>query len=392
MNDKKAQLIETDQLKPWSKNPRNNKHAIEKIAASIKRFGFCSPIIARQQDNQIIAGHTRWYAAKSIGLERVPVRFVELTEEQAIALNLADNRLAEIATWNDELLAEILDDLNKNLDMDLESLGFSQSELDMYLETDAEYMDTAAQAPHDDDDDDDIQFASTPGEYYKLGRHELYCGRYEDHADTRADILFWDPPWNEDLTPPIQNYSQKLVFTDSNNFGSALECFGNAVSYVFTWDCMNTHYVSDSRPLKRAKHCIVFGSMEDYTSTGYLLPKKADQPKRTTKNKHGTYRYVANNDGTTLADIYSQSISQLHTTGEHPHQKPLPWITAILANCCCGTVFDATAGSGTSLLAADKAGLTWKGAEIEPAYCDVIRKRWTQYAIKHNLEIGDGIQ
>lgn len=389
MKDIQTTLEKIDTLQPWTQNPRRNEHAVQKIATSIERFGFTSPIIARKADRKIIAGHTRWKAAKKIGYKMVPVRWIDISEEEAAALNLADNKLGELAFWDEELLSEILNDINDALDFDLSDLGFSESELNIYLDIEDQILEEDEKIF---EDDEEATFQSKPGEYYQLGKHVLYCGRFQDMEDQKADVLFWDPPWDEDLTPPIQNYKHKLVFTDSNNFGAAIENFGPKMAYVFTWDCMNTHFVSNTRPLKRSKHCIVYGSMEDYTSSGYLLPKKADQPKRTTKNKRGTYRYTANPDGTTLADIYCESISSLHTKGHHPHEKPLAWTTAILANICSGTVFDATAGSGTSLIAAEKSHMMWKGAEIEPVYCDVIRKRWTQYAKQNNLDIGDGIE
>ena len=102
-----AEWVATDRLTPWESNPRRNDHAVEQVAASIERFGFASPIIARP-GGEVIAGHTRLKAAQHLGLEKVPVRYLDLTDTEARALALADNRLGELAEWDDEGLAEVL--------------------------------------------------------------------------------------------------------------------------------------------------------------------------------------------------------------------------------------------------------------------------------------------
>lgn len=106
-----AVWVSIDELRPWDKNPRKNEKAIPKVVESIKRFGFAAPIIARQ-DGEIIAGHTRYQAAKQLGLDRVPVRYMDLDPADARLLALADNKLNEIAEWDEDALNEILRELN----------------------------------------------------------------------------------------------------------------------------------------------------------------------------------------------------------------------------------------------------------------------------------------
>lgn len=108
-----AEWVAPSALKPWPKNPRKNDGAIAKVAESIRRFGFAAPIVARRESKEIIAGHTRWKAAKRLGLERVPVRFVDLSEAEAHALALADNRLGEIAEWDTPELKTLLTELDE---------------------------------------------------------------------------------------------------------------------------------------------------------------------------------------------------------------------------------------------------------------------------------------
>lgn len=136
--DAAAVWVSITELTPWEKNPRDNAAAVKKVAASIKRFGFAAPIIARE-NGQVIAGHTRMAAAIQLGLETVPVRYMPgLTDAEAAALALADNRVGEEAKWDDDLLAGVLADI-RAAGIDLESTGFDKDELDSLL-TEAEQV------------------------------------------------------------------------------------------------------------------------------------------------------------------------------------------------------------------------------------------------------------
>ena len=123
-----AVWVEIWDLVEWEDNPRKNDAAVPEIAASIQRFGFSSPIVARSEDGMIIAGHTRLKAARELGLEKVPVRWMDLSREEAIALALADNKLGEIAYWSDELQG-LMSSLAEEDGVDLSGLGWSDDEL-----------------------------------------------------------------------------------------------------------------------------------------------------------------------------------------------------------------------------------------------------------------------
>jgi len=117
-----------DSLVEWDANPRDNEAAVAEVAESIRRWGFGAPIVARAADRRVIAGHTRIRAARALGLAAVPVRFLDLSDAEARALSLADNRLGEIATWDDEALHEALRALAQE-DVDLSGLGWSDAEM-----------------------------------------------------------------------------------------------------------------------------------------------------------------------------------------------------------------------------------------------------------------------
>jgi ParB/RepB/Spo0J family partition protein len=142
-----AEWVALSALKTWKRNPRKNKEAISAVARSIESFGFGAPIVARREDHRIIAGHTRYEAAKRLAMETVPVRFLDVTEEQANALALADNKLGEIAEWDDDQLKMILAELRSH-DAELPAIaGWSDEEL-------AKLLDEPAFLPATADDSD----------------------------------------------------------------------------------------------------------------------------------------------------------------------------------------------------------------------------------------------
>jgi len=123
--------IELANLHPWEDNPRINDHAVEAVAKSISSFGFNVPIIC-DQNHIIVAGHTRWKAAQKLGMSRIPVIIIELTDAQRKAFAVADNKTAEIADWDFPRLQEILNEL-RGEDIQLSTLGYSDNELHALL-------------------------------------------------------------------------------------------------------------------------------------------------------------------------------------------------------------------------------------------------------------------
>ena len=123
-----AEWVPVSELRGWTKNPRRNDgEPVDAVAKSIKRFGFGSPIIARREDGEVIAGHTRLKAAIKLGLDKVPVRFLDLDPAEAHLLALADNKVAEKSRWDDAMLIEIVSGYGRD---DLDDAGFTDRDLE----------------------------------------------------------------------------------------------------------------------------------------------------------------------------------------------------------------------------------------------------------------------
>lgn len=121
-----AVWVDVDKLVPWSKNPRRNEPSVETVIKSIRRFGWGAPLTARKANGEIIGGHTRIKAAQKLGIKRVPVRYMDLTEAEAHALAIADNKTNELAGWDEMLLAETVFTFDN-----LDGLGFDDKEIDL---------------------------------------------------------------------------------------------------------------------------------------------------------------------------------------------------------------------------------------------------------------------
>jgi len=188
-------------LKEWKNNPRKNDHAVEEVAKSIKRFGFASPIIARKKDKMVIAGHTRLAAARVLNIDVVPVRFVDLDPTEAQLLALADNKIGEIADWDQDLLSEVLTDLK---DADLTGIGFSDAELDELIqEAQVDQLDNVIEGDLDDQDWDQmpsesVKIAKTGG-VYQIGGQQVACGDcvevMRSLPDNSVDSIVTDAPY-----------------------------------------------------------------------------------------------------------------------------------------------------------------------------------------------------
>lgn len=201
------ELKPIDQITPYDKNPRRNDAAVDAVARSIREFGFRQPIVV-DRDGVIVVGHTRWKAAKQLGLASVPVHVAsELTEAQARAYRVADNQVASIAEWDTDLLRAELEGLNA-LDVDLSLLGFGDAELNEFMAP------PANEGICDPDDVPEPPDAATTvvGDVWVLGQHRLMCGDSANPADLDRlldgaviHLVNTDPPYNVKVEPRSNN-------------------------------------------------------------------------------------------------------------------------------------------------------------------------------------------
>ena len=217
------QNISIKDITPYEKNPRKNEAAVAPVMESIKEFGFKSPIIIVDKDMIIINGHTRFKAAKRLQMETVPVIIAtDLTPEQVKSFRLADNKTAEFAEWDFDLLDGELKDI---LNMDMSAFGFDEIESDEERE------------PQEDDYDPAVPATSKskPGDIYQLGEHRLMCGDSTNEKDIwalmdaeSADMLLTDPPYNVDYEGKMK---EKLKIKSDN---MAAESFIEFLRMAFT--------------------------------------------------------------------------------------------------------------------------------------------------------------
>lgn len=391
------------ELRPWDKNPRKNDAAVDKIAESIKRFGFGAPILARP-NGEIIAGHTRLKAASKLGIDRVPVRFLDLDPADARLLALADNKLGEIAEWDEALLAEIL----KEIDPDEAAIaGFDAQEIaDLLSEIDhpQEFQTDPDDAPEPPEEP-----ASKPGDLWILGRHRLLCGDATNPADverlmarTRANLVFTDPPYGMSYgggraagsTPRgarvkahgdivgDDRRGEDLVrlVRDALAIATRFKVPDAAVYVCLTWRTYAEFEMALAEAGLAVKACIVW----DKKSIGLGYADYRPQ------HEFIFYCPGAWYGGEDESDVWQMSRGN---TSEyvHPTQKPVELIERALGNSSRQgeAVLDPFGGSGSTLIACEKAGRTAYLVEIDPRYVDVIVRRWEKFTGETAVLAGD---
>jgi hypothetical protein len=194
-----------DQLKLDPKNPRqHSRQQIRQISRSIEAFGFVVPVLV-DKNRKVVAGHGRVLASRELGLATIPtISLNHLNKAQMQAFNIADNRLTDNSSWNEQLLAEQLKELSSlDLDFSLEATGFEMGEIDLRieslngeLETEEDEADAIPNMPAGPE-------ISKPGDLWKLGRHRVYCGNALEPISyanlmkaEKAAVVFADPPYN----------------------------------------------------------------------------------------------------------------------------------------------------------------------------------------------------
>jgi len=364
-------------LQEYENNPRNNEEAIQAVANSIKEFGFKVPIVITS-DNIIIAGHTRLKASVSLGLEEVPCIIADdLNEAQIKAFRLADNKTAELASWDLSKLEEELADI----DMDMLQFGFEEME---------ELLpDNAADDDFDIDEEiPEIPFSET-GDIYELGPHRLMCGDSTDAshvqkllAGNKVDMLFTDPPYNvdyegtagkikndkmEDNTFYLFLYNAfQNMFEHTKPGGAIYVCHADTEGLNFRNAFKNSGYKL-AECLIWVKNALVLGRQDYHWRHEPILYGW----------KEGAAHYFVDDRSQDTIWEYNKP----RKNEEHPTMKPLELVGKAISNSSRRheSVLDLFGGSGSTMIAADQLDRKSYLMELDEKFIDVIVKRF----IKH---------
>jgi DNA modification methylase len=386
MTDAAAEWVDPSTLKPWAKNPRKNDgEPVVKVAESIKRFGFASPIVARLETREIIAGHTRWKAAQSLKLDRVPVRFVDLSEREAHLLALADNRLGELAEWDTPELHDLL----RSYDLGDQMLaGWGDKdlrEMERLIRSNGELADDDAPAPPETP-------ITQPGDLWLLGRHRLVCGDATDpkvvqlaRAKLEPFIMVTDPPYGVKYDAkwrkgPVGNGDPsslgKVDNDDRSSWLEAYKLFTGEVVYVWCASLASSGVCDDLQQTGcKMRSLIIWRKNEAIISRGHYHWQHEACWYGVREGK--TARWAGDRAQSTIWDISNRPNDPTDET-THSAQKPIECMARPIRNHgkAGDVVYDPFCGSGTTLIAAEQLDRTCVALEISPAYCDVIVERW----------------
>lgn len=381
--------MEIKQLKlkdliPYANNPRK-KQAIDKVASSIKEFGWQQPIVV-DQDMVIVVGHTRYQAAQKLGLDKVPVQIATgLTDAQIKAYRLLDNRANQDALWDDDMLKIEVQDIDK-MDIDLALTGFDEKELDKLLFVEQDGLTDEDAVP------EDVEPKVKLGELWQLGNHRLLCGdatieKDLDYLcrDNKIDLYLTDPPYNVDyegggkqkLKIANDNKSDEdfLIFLSESFTNAKRNLKAGASFYIWHSDWYSLSFrqavLNAELQLRQnliwVKNSLVIGR-QDY--------QWKHEPCLYGWKEGSSHSWFADRKQTTVINYDRPTKSKLH-----PTMKPVGLMEYLIKNSTKqeDIILDTFLGSGSTLIACEKTNRNCYGLELDPKYCDVIIKRWEDF-------------
>jgi len=405
----------TSDVVPNQKNARvHSPRQIRQIAESIKAFGFVAPILT-DQSGGIIAGEGRYRAALALGMAEVPtIKLDHLSESQAIALMIADNRLTENSRWDDQLLAEQLRSLSlANLDFSIESTGFEIAEIDLRIES------LSIQSTEKPDPADELPASSAApavtqsGDLWLAGRHRISCANSVDPVGFAAlmglefaAIVFTDPPYNV----PIKGHVSGLGKNTHREFAMARgemndAAFVKFLSTIFGlcarysvdgsihFVCMDWAHLNELL----AAACPIYSELKNMCvwvkHNAGMGSFYRSQHELVFVFKHGRASHRNNVElgrfGRSRTNVWKypganglgRGTEEGNLLELHPTVKPVAMVADAILDCSArgDIVLDPFLGSGTTLLAAERTGRACRGIEIDPIYVDVAIRRWRTF-------------
>ena len=381
-------MMNISDIHPYERTPRNNDAAVDAVAKSIKEFGWRAPIVV-DKDMVIVAGHTRLKAAIKLGLTEVPVHVAkDLTPEQIQAYRIADNKTGEIAEWNYELLPFELKDLQA-ADFDLSLLGFDTSELEKLL---ADVNGEVAEGETEADAVPDVpeEADSQPGKVYQLGEHRLMCGDSTSLEDTaklmageKAVLYLTDPPYNvalegsTGLTIANDNMpsDEFRKFLDGA-FTAAASVLAEGTSfYIFHSDSESANFRLAAQQAGLEVHETL------YWVKNALVLGRFDYQYITESCLYGWTPGAAHRWFNDRCQTNALHFDKPKCNSVHPSMKPVEMLVYLIRNSSSreDIVLDNFGGSGSTLIACEQTGRRCRTMELDPKYCDVIRRRWAEF-------------
>lgn len=367
-----------NEVVPYEKNPRINDNAVPAVMKSIEEFGFKVPIVI-DKNGTIVTGHTRLKAAKKLGMKTVPCIVADdLTPEQIKAFRLADNKVAEAAEWDMELLAEELDGI---VDIDMSDFNFG------------DITDSPSSEDVVEDDDENIELPREPktrlGDIWVIGRHKLMCGDATSEdvlkrlmGGDKADMYLTDPPYNvayegkteDKLT--IQNDSME----DSAFYQFLVDSFVAADSvmnegaafYVWHADLEGYNFRGACRAVEwELRECLIWN--KNTMVLGRQDYQWKHEPCLYGWKGGAAHNWYSDRKQTTVIDM-----NKPNRNAEHPTMKPVQLFAYLMENSSKpgDIVLDSFCGSGTTLIACEQMSRAARVLELDPKYCDVIVERY----------------
>lgn len=382
----KIEYVNLSDLVPDTANARKHSDRnVEEVARSIREFGQHAPLVVQEGTNRILVGNCRYEAMMSLGWEKAAVYYVNDDNIQAVRRSLADNRTAELAEWDDDILKTLLEGLGPD---DLDVPGWSDEELEAMLGI-TDFSDGNAQ--EDDVPEPPAEPTSKPGDLWVLGKHKLLCGDSTKSenivrlmGDLKADMVLTDPPYGVDYTGGTKDALK--IQNDTRDEVALAELIKRAFDVAQEISRPGAYWYATVPP---GPLHLIFA--DDWKSRG-ILRQILVWVKDSLVLGHSEYHYKHEpilfgwipgerykNPDRTRTSVWE--FPRPKRSEEHPTMKPVAlWAQAIKDGSKPGNlIYDPFLGSGTTIIAAEQLNRICYGVEIDPKYCDVIVKRWEDY-------------
>lgn len=397
----KIEQIKTAALTPYARNSRtHSEEQVAQVAASIREFGFTNPVLI-DADGVIVAGHGRVMAAKSLGMDKVPcIRLGHLNDAQIRAYVIADNKLAENAGWDEDMLRLEIQHL-QSVDFDLSLMGFSDDDLSSLLEDEEQQQEGLTDA--DQVPEAQRVVISRPGDIWTMGKHRLMCGDSTSVEQVQvlmgggmADLLLTDPPYNVAYKGGTKD--ALTIKNDSMSDGDFRKFLQNvyraanavmrpgAVFYVWHADSEGYNFRGAANDIGwTIRQCLIWAKNS-------LVLSGQDYHWRHEPCLYGWKDGAAHYWGSDRSQTTLLEFNRPTRNGEHPTMKPVDLFRYQVENSSRprDAVLDLFGGSGTTMIVCEQANRHAYLMELDPKYCDVIIRRWQDFTGKAAVRAADG--